>query len=116
MITCGCGCYGRKYAVGVNQYHFSEIDGGPKACQRCVVFVLLCTKELEFGLRNSGNVHFFFLSDDCRQLETHKTGRGGTRNKFSEVFYVCSGSTSRVYGSSIKRNQGCEIYKVLHSK
>lgn len=81
MITCGCRSYQRKCAV--NQHHFSEIDGGPKACQRCDVFVLLSTKELEPGLRNNGSVHFF-LSDDCRQ--PHKTGRGGTRNKIQKCF------------------------------
>lgn len=113
MITCACRSYQRKSAVGVNQHCFSEIDGGRKARQRCDVFVLLSTKELELGLRNSGSVHSFFSVMTVGSLNPTKQGVEEQGTRFRSV---CSGSTSRVYGLSIKRDQGSEIYKVLHSK
>jgi len=60
IITCSCGSNQRKCVVGVNQHHFSEIGGGPKAYQICDVFMQLSMKELELGVRNGGNVHSFF--------------------------------------------------------
>lgn len=56
-------------------------------CQRCEVCMLLSRKELELGLRNSEEyICSFVLSDDCRDLEPHKTGRRGTRNKIDKCF------------------------------
>lgn len=68
-------------------------------------------KESELGLRDRSSVHSCFLSDECRQLECHKTGKGQAA-KFRNAWF----DTSRVYALAIKRDQVCEIYKALHSK
>lgn len=94
MMICGCGSQ-RWCAIGVNQHHFSEMGGGPKACQRCNVLILLRLKELERGLRTSGSVHSFFSMMTVGSLNSTKQGEEEHRTRFNNV---CSGSASRVYG------------------